>query len=109
MRKVVARHGVSVSIVLDRDSRVTSKFSNGLHKALATKLIDKTWISRVCLEDMLRACILKLKDKWDDYLYLAEFAYNNSFQSSIGWLCLKHYMVGITDHSFVGGKLMNNG
>ena len=33
---------------------------------------------------MLRACILELKGNWDAYLPLAEFAYNNSYQSSIG-------------------------
>ncbi|XP_070037191.1 uncharacterized protein [Nicotiana tomentosiformis] len=35
------------------------------------------------LEDMLRACILEFGSSWDAYLSLAEFAYNNSFQSSI--------------------------
>ena len=29
------------------------------------------------LEDLLRACALDLKCNWDDYLPLAEFAYNN--------------------------------
>ena len=32
---------------------------------------------------MLRACTLDLKGKWDDYLPLVEFAYNNRFQASI--------------------------
>ena len=36
------------------------------------------------LEDLLRACTLDLKGNWDDYLPLVEFAYNNSFQASIG-------------------------
>ncbi|RVW78911.1 Transposon Ty3-G Gag-Pol polyprotein [Vitis vinifera] len=36
------------------------------------------------LEDLLRACALDLKGNWDDYLPLVEFAYNNSFQASIG-------------------------
>ena len=36
------------------------------------------------LEDLLRACALDLKGNWDDYLALVEFAYNNSFQASIG-------------------------
>ena len=36
------------------------------------------------LEDMLRACVLDFGGSWSDYLPLAEFAYNNSFQSSIG-------------------------
>ncbi|RVW14025.1 Transposon Ty3-I Gag-Pol polyprotein [Vitis vinifera] len=35
-------------------------------------------------EDLLRACILDLQGNWDDHLPLVEFAYNNSFQASIG-------------------------
>ncbi|KAK4383125.1 Transposon Tf2-11 polyprotein [Sesamum angolense] len=36
------------------------------------------------LEDMMRACVIEFKGNWDDYLALMEFAYNNSFHSSIG-------------------------
>ena len=36
------------------------------------------------LEDMLRACTFDFKGSWDDHLPLIEFAYNNSFHSSIG-------------------------
>ena len=32
----------------------------------------------------MRACALDLKGNWDDFLPLVEFAYNNSFQASIG-------------------------
>jgi hypothetical protein len=35
------------------------------------------------LEDMLRACALKNSGSWDKSLSYAEFAYNNSYQSSI--------------------------
>ena len=35
------------------------------------------------LEDMLRVCVIDLKGNWDDHLQLREFAYNNSYQSSI--------------------------
>ena len=35
------------------------------------------------LEDMLRACVLDLKDSWEKHLPLVEFAYNNSYQTSI--------------------------
>ncbi|KAA3465592.1 reverse transcriptase [Gossypium australe] len=34
------------------------------------------------LEDMLRACIIDFESGWECYLPLAEFVYNNSFQSS---------------------------
>ncbi|KAL0290647.1 UNVERIFIED_CONTAM: hypothetical protein Sangu_2564900 [Sesamum angustifolium] len=36
------------------------------------------------LEDMMSACIMEFKGNWDDHLPLMEFAYNNSFHSSIG-------------------------
>ena len=35
------------------------------------------------LEDMLRACVIKLKGSWDTHLALMEFAYNNRYQASI--------------------------
>ncbi|GKV13621.1 hypothetical protein SLEP1_g24612 [Rubroshorea leprosula] len=35
------------------------------------------------LEDMLRACVLDWKGSWDQHLSMVEFAYNNSYQSSI--------------------------
>ena len=35
------------------------------------------------LEDMLRSCIMEFKGNWNEHLPLAEFAYNNSYQSSI--------------------------
>ena len=33
---------------------------------------------------MLRICVLDFKQDWDQYLPLVEFAYNNSYHSSIG-------------------------
>ena len=87
-------HGVPVSIVSDRDPRFTSRFWHSLQKALGTKLSFSTAFHRQTdgqskrviqvLEDLLRACALDLKGNWDDYLPLMEFAYNNSFQASIG-------------------------
>ncbi|WMV50389.1 hypothetical protein MTR67_043774 [Solanum verrucosum] len=35
------------------------------------------------LEDMLMACVIDYKGNWDDHLPLIEFAYNNSYHSSI--------------------------
>jgi hypothetical protein len=32
---------------------------------------------------MLRACVLEFPQKWDDFLPLAEFSYNNSYKKSI--------------------------
>ena len=36
------------------------------------------------LEDMLQVCVLDFKRGWVKYLPLVEFAYNNSYQTSIG-------------------------
>ncbi|GJU72190.1 putative reverse transcriptase domain-containing protein [Tanacetum coccineum] len=38
LNEIVARHGVSISIISDRDSRFTSKFWQSMQKALGTKL-----------------------------------------------------------------------
>lgn len=36
------------------------------------------------VEDMLRACICDFQGSWDLHFVLVEFAYNNSYQASIG-------------------------
>ena len=36
------------------------------------------------MEDMLRACVMDFEGTWESHLPLIEFAYNNSYQSSIG-------------------------
>src|SRR4051812_38434621 len=40
------------------------------------------WVKQI-LEDMLEACVISFRKNWDKYLPFAEFAYNNSFQSSL--------------------------
>src|SRR3954468_14486776 len=35
------------------------------------------------LEDMLRACVIYFRKNWEKSLPFVEFAYNNSFQSSL--------------------------
>uniref|UniRef100_A0A2N9GWU7 RNA-directed DNA polymerase n=1 Tax=Fagus sylvatica TaxID=28930 RepID=A0A2N9GWU7_FAGSY len=94
IEEIVRLHGIPVSIVSDRDPRFTSRFWKSLHKALGTNLNFSTAFhpqtdgqserTIQILEDMLRACVLDLKGSWANHLCLVEFAYNNSFQSSIG-------------------------
>lgn len=36
------------------------------------------------LEDMIRMYCMEHKTKWEDYLYLVKFAYNNGYHSSLG-------------------------
>ncbi|TYK22902.1 reverse transcriptase [Cucumis melo var. makuwa] len=78
----------------DRNPRFTSKFWPSLQKAMGTRLkfsisfhpqTDGQFERTIqILEDMLRACVLPLKGSWGTHLPLVEFAYNNSYQSSIG-------------------------
>ncbi|KAJ9536105.1 hypothetical protein OSB04_un000715 [Centaurea solstitialis] len=94
IKEIVRRHGVPLSIVSDRDSRFTSQFWHGLQKGLGTKLKLSTAYhpqtdgqserTIQTLEDMLRSCVIDFGGNWDTHLPLVEFAYNNSFHSSIG-------------------------
>ncbi|GKF98042.1 putative reverse transcriptase domain-containing protein, partial [Tanacetum coccineum] len=91
--KIVARHGVPVSIISDRDGRFTSRCWQTVQKALGTRLdmstayhpqIDGQSERTIqTLEDMLRACVIDFGSRWDVHLPLAEFSYNNSYHSSI--------------------------
>ncbi|KAL4035263.1 hypothetical protein IC575_003944 [Cucumis melo] len=66
----------------------------GLQLALGTRLDFKTRFHprtdgqterlNQILEDMLRACVLEFSGSWDSHLHLMEFAYNNSYQATIG-------------------------
>ena len=94
INEIVRLHGVPVSSVSDRDPRFTSRFWPKLQNALGTTLHFSTAFhpqtdgqserTIQTLEDMLRACVLDFKRYWVKYLPLVEFAYNNSFQASIG-------------------------
>ncbi|GKA74174.1 putative reverse transcriptase domain-containing protein [Tanacetum coccineum] len=91
--EVVARHGVPMSIILDRDRRFTLHFWQTLQKALGTRLDmsiayhpqtdEQSECTIQTLEDMLRACVIDFGGNWDVHLPLAEFYYNNSYHSSI--------------------------
>ncbi|TYJ96577.1 DNA/RNA polymerases superfamily protein [Cucumis melo var. makuwa] len=92
--KIVSQYGVLVSIVSDRDPSFTSKFWPSLQKTMGIGLKFSTSFhpqidgqserTIQTLEDMLRACVLQLKGSWDTHLPLMEFAYTNSYLSSIG-------------------------
>ncbi|GKB40007.1 putative reverse transcriptase domain-containing protein [Tanacetum coccineum] len=91
--EIVARLGVPVSIIFDRDGRFTSRFCQTLQKALGTHLdISTTYHPQTdrqikctiqTLEDMLRACVIDFGGSWDTHLPLAEFSYNNSYHSKM--------------------------
>ncbi|GJS23215.1 reverse transcriptase domain-containing protein [Tanacetum coccineum] len=91
--EIVARHGVPVLIISDRDGRFTSRCWQTVQKALGTRLDMSTAYhpqtdgqserTIQTLEDMLRACVIDFGGSWDVHLPLAEFSYNNSYHSSI--------------------------
>ena len=84
---------MSLSIVSDRDLRFTSRFWKELQLVSGTRLNFSTAFhpqidgqsERLIqvLEDMLRGCVMEFTGSWDRYIQLIEFAYNNSYQSSI--------------------------
>lgn len=41
------------------------------------------------LKDLIRACIINFGGSWDDHLHLVDFAYNNSYQSTIDMTTFK--------------------
>ncbi|GJY24096.1 putative reverse transcriptase domain-containing protein [Tanacetum coccineum] len=91
--EIVARHGVPISIISDRDSRFTSRFWQSTQKALGTRLDMSTAYhpqtdgqskrTILTLKDMLRACVLEFGGSWDVHLPLVEFSYNNSYHASV--------------------------
>ncbi|GJW89615.1 putative reverse transcriptase domain-containing protein [Tanacetum coccineum] len=93
LNEIVARHGVPISIISDRDSHFTSRFWQSMQEALGTCFDMSTAYhpqtdgqnerTIQTLEDMLRACIIDFGGSWDVHLPLVEFSYNNSYHSSV--------------------------
>ena len=84
----------------------TGRFWMSFQEALGTQLnlstayhleIDgQTKQMNQTLEDMLRMYVIDQQKRWEEFLPLVEFTYNNSYQSTIkmvpfdflyGWLC----------------------
>ncbi|GJS19522.1 putative reverse transcriptase domain-containing protein [Tanacetum coccineum] len=93
LNEIVARHGVPISIISDRDSRFTLRFWQSMKEASGTRLdMSMAYHPQTdgqsehtikTLEDMLRACVLDFGGSWDVHLSLVEFSYNNSYHSSV--------------------------
>ena len=87
MKDIFKLHGFPKAIISNRYVKSTSNFWKGLLAYLGTKLNFNTayhpqtdgQIERVnqVLEDMLRMYVMDKLSKWEDYLHLIEFAYNN--------------------------------
>lgn len=91
--EVFRLHGAPLSIISDRGTQFTSHFWRAIQRGLGTQLNMSTafhpqtdgQLERTIqvLEDMLRACVIDFGGRWDRSLPLVEFAYNNSYHSSI--------------------------
>ena len=90
---VVHLHGVPRTVVSDRGPQFIARFWEHLHKELGTNLVRSSAyhpqtsrqiepVNQI-LEGMLRACVISSKGSWEEWLPLAEFSYNNSYQESI--------------------------
>lgn len=108
---MVRLHGILLSIISDRDTQFISHFWKAFHKDLGTQVhlstafhpqtdgLAKRTIQT--LEDLLKACIANFKGSWDDYFALIEFAYNNSYHSSI-WMSLIEALYDSRSRSPIG-------
>lgn len=91
---VFTRHGWPEGITCDRDPRWTSKVFQELMKACHVKLRlstafhpqtdGQTERTNRVLEEYLRHYVNPHQDDWDEWLSLAEYAYNNSVHEATG-------------------------
>ena len=92
---VFRNHGQPTEVISDRDSRFISKFWQELQTLLGTKhklstafhpqTDGQTERCNRILEEYLRHYVNSVQDDWDNWLSLAEFAYNNSTHESTGY------------------------
>nr|GEU79223.1 putative reverse transcriptase domain-containing protein [Tanacetum cinerariifolium] len=93
LNEIIARHGVPILIISNRDNPFTSRFWQSMQEALGTRLAISTAYhpqtdgqserTIQTLEDMLRACVLDFGGSWNVHLPLVGFSYNNSYHSSV--------------------------
>jgi transposase InsO family protein len=91
--QIIRLHGIPKTIISDPGAQFIAHFLEQLQQSLGTKLIrssayhpqtdGQTERINQILEDMLRACVIQYDKNWDKCLALAEFCYNNSYESSL--------------------------
>jgi hypothetical protein len=91
--RIVCFHGLPRTIVSDRGAQFVARFWEQLQESLGTKLVrssayhhqtdGQTKRVNQILENMLRAYATDYDENWHKCLSLVEFAYNNSYQSSL--------------------------
>jgi hypothetical protein len=93
MKEIFKLHGMPKEIVSDKDTKFTSNFWKSLMVSFETKLLfitayypqtnGQTERVNQIVEDMLRMHVMDQPKKWEDYLPLVEFAYNNGYHESL--------------------------
>jgi hypothetical protein len=93
MKEIFRMHGMPKKIVSDQDTKFTSSFWKSLMAGFETKLLfniayhpqtdGKTERVNQIVEDMLRMHVMHQPKKWEDYLPLVEFTYNNGYHESL--------------------------
>jgi hypothetical protein len=95
-------HIIPKTVVSDRDPKFTSNLWKGLFKGFEMNLNFSTTyhpkldgqtkqVNRVIV-DILRMYVMDKPLKWENYLHLVEFTYNNGYQASFKVTHLKHFM-----------------
>jgi hypothetical protein len=84
---------VPKAIVSDKDSKFKSNFWKGLFKGFRTnpnvsttfhpESIGKIEMTKRIIKDMLKMYVMDHPSKWEYYIRLVEFAYNNGYQASL--------------------------
>jgi hypothetical protein len=84
---------VPKAIVSENDTKFTSNFCKGLFKGFGKNLNPNTMyhlesyekIERTnkIIENMLRIYVMDQPSKWEDYIHLVEFSYNNGYRASL--------------------------
>ncbi|KAI3774026.1 hypothetical protein L1987_48568 [Smallanthus sonchifolius] len=110
IKEIVARHGVSISIISDRESRFVSRIWQSLQEALGTHLDMSTAYhpqtygqserTIQTLEDMLRACTYDFGGNWDTHLPLLSFRTITVFTPTSNSLRLRLCMVENVIHRY---------
>ena len=92
MKEIFRLHGIPKKVISDRYVKFTSTFWKEMFAEINTNLnfsmsyhpqtdgqIERT---NQIIEDTLCMYVRTKPNKWEDYLHLVEFAYNNGYQTS---------------------------
>jgi len=93
MQNILKLHGLPKMIISDHDVKFTSAFWKALFEYLGTQLHFSTAYHRQTdgqmeqvnqvVEDMLQTYVMQQPSKWENYLHLVEFSYNNGYHTSL--------------------------